>query len=219
MAESVLDLAEEQDERKAEWMRIARGLASRDADLLDELIEQYQHSLMRYLTALVGRHDVAEDIFQETWMRVLERGHQYRDNGPFSAWLFTIARNRALDFFRRRAHVSLDGLLQPEDDSLPLQIAAQMPSQLEQLRELERCAAMDEVLDKLNPIHREVLVLHFYEDLTMREIAEVTGIPMPTVKSRLYRAITSFEGAVKKQIVRAAGSLRPRHVPLTLQLQ
>jgi RNA polymerase sigma-70 factor (ECF subfamily) len=177
--------------------RIAHGLKIRDAGLLDELIAQYQHRLMRYLTAMTGRPDLAEDIFQETWIRVLERGHQYDDRGSFDAWLFTIARNRALDYFRRRSMLSLDGLMQPEDGSAPFDLAAEGPSPLEQIGVLERSAALADAMAKLNPIHREVLVLHFYEDLTMREIAEKTGIRMPTVKSRLYRAISFFEGFLR----------------------
>jgi RNA polymerase sigma-70 factor (ECF subfamily) len=187
---------------RLERARIARGLKLRDADLLDELIARYQHRLMRYLNALSGRTDLAEDIFQETWMRVLQRGHQYDDRGSFDAWLFTIARNRTLDYFRRRSFLSLDGLMQPEDGSAPLDLVAGGPSPLEQIRMLERSAALDDAMAKLNPIHREVLVLHFYEDLTMREIAEVTGIRMPTVKSRLYRAISFFEGFLKEQFAK-----------------
>ncbi|SEB73066.1 RNA polymerase sigma factor [Terriglobus roseus] len=177
--------------------RIARGLKLRDAGLLEELIAQYQHRLMRYLTAMTGRPELAEDIFQETWIRVLERGQQYDDRGSFDAWLFTIARNRALDYFRRRSLLSLDGLMQPEDGSAPFDVVAKSPSPLEQIGVLERAAALADAMAKLNPIHREVLVLHFYEDLTMREIAEVTGIRMPTVKSRLYRAIRFFEGFLR----------------------
>ena len=56
---------------------IARGLQRRDPDLLDHLIEKYQHRLLRYLVHLTGRRELAEDFFQETWIRVLERGRQY----------------------------------------------------------------------------------------------------------------------------------------------
>jgi hypothetical protein len=64
---------------------IARGLHRRDPDLLDRLIEQYQHRLLRYLVSLTADRAVAEDLFQETWMRVLERGHQYDHRHEFSA--------------------------------------------------------------------------------------------------------------------------------------
>jgi RNA polymerase sigma-70 factor (ECF subfamily) len=61
---------------ESETSAIARGLRRRDPDLLDHLIEQYQHRLLRYLIYLSGNRELAEDLFQETWIRVLERGHQ-----------------------------------------------------------------------------------------------------------------------------------------------
>ena len=72
---------------------IARGLRRRDPDLLDRLIEQYQHRLLRYLVYLAGNRELAEDLFQETWIRVLERGHQSDGTHEFSTWLYAVARN------------------------------------------------------------------------------------------------------------------------------
>src|SRR5947209_19990501 len=77
------------DERQA----LVRGLRQRDPELLDRLIEQYQYRLFRYLVFLTGDRERAEDFFQETWVRVLERGYQYDVRFKFEAWLFTIARN------------------------------------------------------------------------------------------------------------------------------
>ena len=82
---------------ESETSAIARGLRRRDPDLLDRLIEQYQHRLLRYLVSLTTDRAIAEDLFQETWMRVLERGHQYDGRHEFSTWLYTIARNLTID--------------------------------------------------------------------------------------------------------------------------
>src|SRR5438046_4800232 len=70
---------------------IARGLRRRDPDLLDRLIEQYQHRLLRYLVYLAGNRELAEDLFQETWIRVLERGNQYDGRHNFRTCLFAVA--------------------------------------------------------------------------------------------------------------------------------
>src|SRR5208283_2573184 len=94
-----------------ESTEIARGLRRRDPDLLDRLIEQYQHRLLRYLVHLTGRRELAEDLFQETWIRVLERGHQFNAKYTFSTWLFAVARNLTIDHMRRKQPASLDGLL------------------------------------------------------------------------------------------------------------
>src|SRR5215468_4502434 len=89
---------------------IARGLKQRDPELLDLLIEQYQFRLYRYLVYLTGNRERAEDFFQETWVRVLERGHQYDGKWKFEAWLFAIARNLVLDWHRRKKPQSIDSL-------------------------------------------------------------------------------------------------------------
>ncbi|WP_047490128.1 RNA polymerase sigma factor [Terriglobus sp. TAA 43] len=195
--ETVLSPAEILTERR----RISAGLRRQDPDLLQELINRYQHRLLRYLCSLTGRTDLAEDLFQETWIRVLERGHLYDDRGDFDAWLFTVARNRALDHFRRRSTVSLDEMMHPDEEgSAAFDPPAADLSPLEAFRLAEQACLLHATMDRLQPIHREVLQMHFYEDLTMREIAEKTGIHMPTVKSRLYRAIGFFEQFLREAL-------------------
>src|SRR5258708_19530697 len=90
---------------------IARGLRRRDPDLLDRLIEQYQHRLLRYLIYLARNRELAEDLFQETWIRVLERGHQYDGKHEFSTWLYAVARNLTIDYLRKKSPLTLDGLM------------------------------------------------------------------------------------------------------------
>src|SRR6204780_5991407 len=107
---------------ESETSAIARGLRRRDPDLLDRLIEQYQHRLYRYLVHLTGRRELAEDLFQETWIRVLERGHQFNDKYAFGTWLFAVARNLAIDHMRRKQPASLDGLL--NDGETPYDVPA-----------------------------------------------------------------------------------------------
>jgi len=86
---------------------IARGLRRRDPDLLDRLIEQYQHRLLRYLFYLSGNRELAEDLFQETWIHVLERSHQYNGRHEFSTWLYSMARNLTIDYLRASAFAEI----------------------------------------------------------------------------------------------------------------
>src|SRR5437764_13528058 len=106
----------------AEAQELARGLQRRDPDLLDRLIEQYQYRLFRYLIYITGNRERAEYFFQETWIRVLERGHQYNGKSKFEAWLFAIARNLVIDWQRSKKAQSLDMLTDPEQEH-PLQLA------------------------------------------------------------------------------------------------
>ena len=172
---------------------IARGLKQQDQELLDQLIEQYQHRLLRYLLFLTGRRDIAEDLFQETWMRVLVRGAQYNGKARFDTWLFTIARNLVIDLSRKRTMASLDEMSESDEDDRPFEVATTGPSPLEQFTEQENSAEVGEVLLTLDASYREVLVLRFYEEMSLEEIAGVTRAPLSTVKSRLYRGLASLK--------------------------
>ncbi|NYF91022.1 RNA polymerase sigma-70 factor (ECF subfamily) [Edaphobacter lichenicola] len=172
---------------------IAQGLKRQSPELLDTLIELYQHRLLRYLLFLTGKREVAEDLFQETWMRVLLRGAQYNGKARFDTWLFTIARNLVIDLSRKRVMASLDEMSEGKDDDRPFEVAMSGPSPLEQFQSRENCAEVGEVLLKLEPSYREVLVLRFYEELSLEEIATVTRAPLSTVKSRLYRGLATLK--------------------------
>ncbi len=177
---------------------IARGLQKRDPDLLDRLIEQYQYRLFRYLVYVTGNKGLAEDFFQETWIRVLERGHQYDGKSKFEAWLFAIARHLVIDWQRSKKPHSLDRLTDPEQEH-PLQLVNETePSPLHQILSRETEENVQASLRKIPAIYREVLVLRFQEELQIDEMAGVLSVPLSTVKSRLYRGLealrTAFQG-------------------------
>jgi RNA polymerase sigma-70 factor, ECF subfamily len=178
---------------------IARGLRRRDPDLLDRLIEQYQHRLLRYLVYLSGNRELAEDLFQETWIRVLERGHQYDGKHEFSTWLYAVARNLTIDYLRRKSPVSLDGLMEDDEDHAPLEPADTRPLAWEVVAQHERAERISAALVSIPAEYRETVVLRFQEGLALEEIATVTGAPLGTVKSRLYRGLnmlmSRLEGA------------------------
>src|ERR1700755_1548624 len=93
---------------ESETQRIALGLRQRDLAVLEALIEQYQYRLVRYLVSLFGRRDGVDDLVQETWLRVLERGNTYDGRSRFEPWLFRVARNLAIDATRKQMLFSLD---------------------------------------------------------------------------------------------------------------
>src|SRR5260370_42109376 len=119
---------EQAEQSQRENAAIARGLKNQDAELLDHLIELYQHRLLRYLLFLTGKREVAEDLFQETWMRVLMRGAQYNGKARFDTWLFTIARNLLIDLSRKRTMASLNAMSEGREYERPFDIAISAPS-------------------------------------------------------------------------------------------
>lgn len=175
---------------------IARGLRQRDPDLLDRLIEQYQHRLLRYLTYLVGNRELAEDLFQETWIRVLERGHQYDGKHEFSTWLYAVARNLSIDYLRKKSPISLDGLMEDEEHA-QLEPADTQPMAWEVVAMQEQAERIRYALISIPVEYRETVVLRFQEGLALGEIAMVTGAPVGTVKSRLYRGLNLLISRLK----------------------
>lgn len=183
-------------EAERENAAIARGLKRQDPELLDQLIDMYQHRLMRYLMFLTGKREVAEDLFQEVWIRVLRRGSQYNGKARFDTWIFTIARNLVIDLSRKRTMASLDEMREGGEDERPFEIAEEGPSPLDQYEFKENAAELTEVLRGLEPNYREVLTLRFHEEMSLDQIATLTQAPLSTVKSRLYRGLAALRPAL-----------------------
>jgi RNA polymerase sigma-70 factor (ECF subfamily) len=173
---------------ESDTRRIARGLRRRDPDLLDHLIEHYQHRLLRYLVYLSGNRELAEDLFQETWIRVLERGHQYDGTHEFSTWLYAVARNLTIDTLRKKSPLSLDGLME-DGEHAPLEPADTRPMAWEVVQQHEQAERISAALASISAEYRETVVLRFQEGLALDEIAKITGAKLGTVKSRLYRGL------------------------------
>jgi RNA polymerase sigma-70 factor, ECF subfamily len=177
---------------------LARGLRKRDPELLEWLIGQYQYRLFRYLLCITGSREMAEDVFPETWIRVLDRGRQYDGKSKFEMWLFSISRHLVIDLQRRKTPQSLDALTDPCEKA-SLEFAASDPSPLDLVSRREERASIQAWLGRLSAIHREVLVLRFQEDLLLEEIAVILNVPLSTVKSRLYRALQLLRESLERE--------------------
>ncbi|HVU46919.1 MAG TPA: sigma-70 family RNA polymerase sigma factor [Terracidiphilus sp.] len=193
------------EQARRENRAVAEGLKRQDAGLLDELIVRYQHRLLRYLLYLTGHRELAEDLFQEVWMRVLVRGGQFNGQARFETWLFTIARNLVIDQRRKRTACSLDELFEGNsDDDRPMSFEVQdgEPTPFDRVSNLEDRERIAKALLELDTLHREVLVLRFHEELSLEEIAKVTRAPLSTVKSRLYRGMAMIKPRLESSSAR-----------------
>ena len=180
MASEERSLAVAQRERD-----LVAQLRTGDRSGLGELIDMHGDNLLHYLIALLGDRTAAEDVFQDVWIRVIERIHRFRTGRPFAPWLFRVARNRAYDVLRR------ERLRSPRLPATEADPAAGLPTED---RFDTRIAAGDlaaKLLSALPAKHREVLWLRFYAELSYEEIAAVCRVPLGTVKSRLRRALDS----------------------------
>jgi RNA polymerase sigma-70 factor (ECF subfamily) len=176
---------------------IARGLRERDVALLQMLVEEYQDRLVRYLVYVLGRRDEVDDLVQETWLRVMERGRSYDGRSRFEPWLFTVARHLTIDHLRRRREVSLDS----EDEERPVVEVpvSQALSPFAQAARTEDAERLAGALQGLQPIYREALVLRFMEDMSLQEISAVVGAPVATVAARIYRGLAALRSQMEEK--------------------
>ena len=177
---------------ESEPERIARGLRQRDVALLQTLVQEYQYRLVRYFIFLLGTRDQVDDLVQETWLRVLERGRSYDGESRFEPWLFAIARNLAIDHTRKRTFSSLDSNDDDERDHASFSPVSNADSPFEQAARTEDARRLAESLQSLPPMIREALVLRFQEELSLQEISHVVGASVSTVSSRIYRGLAAL---------------------------
>lgn len=179
----------------SEAVRLRRG----DPEVLVGLLERYQHRLYRFLMRMVHDPATAEDLFQQTWLRVAENARRYDASRPLEPWLFSIARNAAIDHLRRVRPESLDEPL-PSGDTRAEMIPGTQPSVVEVMMGQQRSSRLADALGELTPIYCEVVTLRFEEEMKLEEIAEVLQIPISTVKTRLRRALDALRGKLEHQL-------------------
>ncbi len=167
------------------------------AGAFDMLYVRHRAPMFRYVRRQVGTDQIAEEIFQDIWMRVIKVRGRYAASARFTTWLYTIAHNRLMDHFRslgaRPEEVPL--LADDNDDpEMPSSEADGPESSLTRRRIAERILA---ALDGLPAAQREAFVLQQEAELTVEEIAQVTGVTRETAKSRLRYALAKLRQDLK----------------------
>lgn len=155
------------------------AIAGGDVSALNELYTRHGASLLNYLTSLLHDRQLAEEVLQDVMLAVWENAAHFRGESKVRTWLLSIARNRAINSQRRYtpALVELDESAFSADTT-PLEKAE---------RDAQRLL-LQQAIQQLPPFHQEILVLIFYHQLSGPEVAEVLGVTLGTVKSRLHRA-------------------------------
>jgi len=165
---------------------------------LTELAARYYGPLRAYFFRLVNSNlQDAEDLAQETFVRLL----RYRGKSPqnFRVWIFTVARNLAYDRFRsalyRYEQVDADAARTDEEGNEYLPYEAQSPEPAAEMQALAQISAdvVRGMLQRLPAAQREVIIMRFYGEMKLEEIAQITGSPLGTVKSRLFKGLLQFK--------------------------
>lgn len=179
----------EVDERTDDelMVRIQEG----DASAFPLLVDRYHARLVGFFCRNVRDRYLADDLAQDTFLRVYEEAWDYIPLGTFRAWLFRIARNLMIDAIRRQSRDALMRAQRPiqgSDDVIWQRIADDLTTPIEHVRTQELAAALTESLQQLPEEQRLTFTLHHFADLKLQEIAEVLEIPLNTCKSRLRLA-------------------------------
>ena len=154
----------------------------------DILVDRYKNRLMNFVFRFVKDYDVSEDIVQETFLRVFRKRRDYKAIANFSTWIFTIAGNLAKSELRRRKRwkfLSLDSD-NGYDKNFELPDLGMTPDRMTAVKLLDE--NVQKAIDILNPKYKEPIILRNIEGMSYQQIAEITGVPVGTVKSRVHRA-------------------------------
>ena len=163
------------------------NLRQGDMQAFDELYKRHRQPLFNFVCRLLQDEALAEDVFQETYMRVLENADRFKPRAKFSTWLYTVAHNLCMDELRRRKM------------SIPAEkMAAPPPARdpHDHLLAREEAAAAHHLLAALQPHLRAVVVLRVLRDCSQEETAKIVGVPVGTVKSRLHHALKQLRQMV-----------------------
>jgi RNA polymerase sigma-70 factor (ECF subfamily) len=170
---------------------VTRAVEGRE-DGFEELVRRYQRPIAAYVYRMVGDYEAALDLTQEVFIKIYGSLERYRPEYKFSTWIYKIAHNAAVDHLRRHAvreqslTKALTGEFEGEQYDLPVESRRLSPEQ--ESERAERRAEIESVVRALPNAYRELVLLRHSHDLSYDEIALVTGLPLGTVKNRLFRA-------------------------------
>jgi len=154
----------------------------------EELVRRYQRPISAYVYRMVGNYESALDLTQEIFIKVYSSLQRYRAEFKFSTWIYKIAHNSAVDHLRRTATREQSLVVGPEGDQFDLPVESGRLSPEQESERKERRSEIESVVRALPANYRELIILRHSQDLSYEEIVEVTGLPLGTVKNRLFRA-------------------------------
>lgn len=191
-------------------LNLARRIAEGERRAFEELVDRYGPRVHRLVCRYVGQEADAEDVTQEIFLDLYRSIGSYRGESTLATWIYRVSLNHCLRYREKQAPAvdSIDEVAnEPEDhQSDPVRHAAR--------RELSDQVQV--ALKDLSPVQRDVIVLHELHGLTYRECADVLGVPVGTVKSRLANAFRCLRGSLGAYVLGEAATLRPDVIGETL---
>jgi len=172
--------------------------AAGDEAAFRELVSRYKNSLYAFLRQFLNRHDLVEDVFQETFLQLFSSRESFDQNRPLRPWLFTIAANKAKDALRkwqRTAAVPIGTMADSQElsfDDMLNTVTADSTMPYDELQKNETASRVGQIVADMPESLREILILAYFQKFSYKQMAEMLGIPIGTVKSRLHTAVGRF---------------------------
>ena len=159
-------------------------------DGFEDLLKRYQDRFFNLAYRMLSQRQEAEDVVQEAFLNIYRSRASFRSGEKFSTWGYRIVSKLCIERLRKRKVqvVSLDAPINDDEGAEPRQVADDSPSPETVVVEREVASEIQRVIDSLPPKYRLIVVLRHVEDLSYEEIVSVTGLPLGTVKNRLFRA-------------------------------
>jgi RNA polymerase sigma-70 factor (ECF subfamily) len=182
-----MDTTELDAQDRADMQRLARGHEA----ALNDLMERHAQPIFHFLYRMLGNEDDANDLAQESFVRVFQNRANFKPESRFSTWLYTIAGNLARNHYRwrsRHPNVSLDAATSEDDATLADVLPSADATPGEAATKTERAQAVREAVDNLPPEMREAIILCEWEELSVNDAAQALNTTPKAVESRLYRA-------------------------------
>ncbi|MFP3903721.1 MAG: sigma-70 family RNA polymerase sigma factor [Armatimonadota bacterium] len=183
---------------------LVRRARQGDRDAFEKLVDEYKDKIYNYVARMLNDRDRAEDVAQETFIRAYTSLPNFRGASSFQTWLYRIASNLAIDTMRRRSYregeFSLDETLQTREGEVQRQVEDEGPGPEKTIQNEELRAQIEDAIVELSPKLRTVIVLYELQGLSYKEIAEVVGAPLGTIKSRLFNAREQLREILEKKL-------------------
>ncbi|HLM83904.1 MAG TPA: sigma-70 family RNA polymerase sigma factor [Candidatus Bathyarchaeia archaeon] len=163
-----------------------------------EIVKVYLKPVYNFVYRLAGDRDVADDLTQETFVKAWKNLARFDQNKNFRTWLFTIAKNTAFDYFKKKKEIPFSTFTDEEGDNWLENISGDEILPDEIMERANLAEELENILQKLPPHYRAILLLHYKEDFSLHEIAEILDEPYNTIKSRHQRGMGNLKELLAK---------------------
>lgn len=178
-----------QKAKRADYDLVRKAKAG-DGRAYDTLVEMYRDAVFNVIYRMVRNKQEAEDLTQETFIKAYNSINSFNETYAFSTWLFKIATNHCIDFFRKRKLVthSLDEPIKYKDEEIKHEYPTEEPTVEHKMVASEKSQIIHQAINKLPEKYRMAIILRHHEEKSYEEIAQILDLPLGTVKARIFRA-------------------------------